>query len=134
MYDYIRENQLEEFPNIIEIMKSYSKGQHKAEVFRYYWLYLNGGIFMDDDLMIDNKLDFKNNTFISVKSYHLDLMNDYLFFCNELYKIYQKLKKYQNTFLLKEKRTKEFKEGVKIYYNNKHILTRWCYNKKILNV
>jgi len=166
MYNYIKENQLEEFPNIIKIMKSYSKGQHKADVFRYYWLYLNGGIFMDDDLMIDNKLDFQNNTFISVKSYHLNknllfngfiacskfnpiiykalqkcytthnitLMNEYHFFCIEFYKIYQELKKYQNTFLLQEKIKNEFKEGVKIYYNNKHILTHWCYNKKILNV
>ena len=72
MYKYISDNQLEEFPDIIDKIKSLSKGQHKADIFRYYWLYLNGGIFMDDDLMIEKKLDFDNCTFISVKSYHND--------------------------------------------------------------
>lgn len=72
MYKYISENQLEEFPNIINHIKSLSKGQHKADIFRYYWLYLNGGIFMDDDLMIEKKIELDNYTFISVKSYHND--------------------------------------------------------------
>jgi predicted O-methyltransferase YrrM len=70
MYKYIKNNQLEEFPDIINHIKSLTIGQHKADIFRYYWLYLNGGIFIDDDLIIEKKLDFKNNTFVSVKSYH----------------------------------------------------------------
>tara|TARA_B100001093_G_C26847297_1_gene1023462 strand:- start:318 stop:1544 length:1227 start_codon:yes stop_codon:yes gene_type:complete len=70
MYEYIKCNQLEEFPNMVNHIKSLTKGQHKADIFRYYWLYLNGGIFMDDDLMIEKKIDFDNNTFVSVKSYH----------------------------------------------------------------
>lgn len=70
MYLYIQNNQLEEFPNIINLIKSLSKGQHKADIFRYYWLYLNGGIFMDDDLMIEKIIDFNNNTLVSVKTYH----------------------------------------------------------------
>jgi len=49
MYKYMQNNQLEEFPNIINHIKSLTKGQHKADIFRYYWLYLNGGIFIDDD-------------------------------------------------------------------------------------
>ena len=163
MYRYIQNNQLEEFPNIINHIKSLTKGQHKADIFRYYWLYLNGGIFMDDDLMIEQKIDFKNNTFVSVKSYHtnknilfngfiacskfnpiiykalkqtyltinINLTNNYHLFCSQLYTIYQKLSPYQNTFLLQEIKDINFKDGVKSYYNEYHILTHWCYSKKI---
>ena len=163
MYKYIENNQLEEFPNLVNHIKSLTKGQHKADIFRYYWLYLNGGIFMDDDLMIEKKINFKNNTFVSVKSYHTnknilfngfiacskfnpiiynalkkcystsngDLINNYHLFCSQLYIIYQKLHKNQRTFLLQEKKSSEFIEGVKIYYNNVHFLTHWCYSKKI---
>lgn len=164
MYKYIQNNQLEEFPNLINYIKLLSKGQHKADIFRYYWLYLNGGIFIDDDLMIEKKINFKNNTFVSVKSYHtnknilfngfiacskfnpiiykalkqscstnnLQLEKNYHLFCSQLYIIYQKLHENQNTFLLQEKKDINFKEGVKSYYNNEHILTHWCYSKKIL--
>ena len=163
MYKYIQNNQLEEFPNIINHIKSLTKGQHKADIFRYYWLYLNGGIFIDDDLMIEKKIDFKNNTFISVKSYHINknllfngfiacskfnpiiykalkqsyltrnivLTNDYHLFCGQLYTIYKNLCSSQNTFLLQEIKDINFKDGVKSYYNNQHLLTHWCYSKKI---
>ena len=118
---------------------------------------------MDDDLMIEKKIDFNNNTFVSVKSYHNDknllfngfiacskfnpiiykalkqaystndinLKNNYYLFCSQLYTIYQKLNKNQNTFLLQEKKSPEFDEGVKIYFNNEHLLTHWCYSKTI---
>lgn len=164
MYEYIQNNQLEEFPNIINHIKSLIKGQHKADIFRYYWLYLNGGVFMDDDLMIEKKIDFKNNTFVSVKSYHtnknilfngfiacskfnpiiykalketystnyINLKNNYHLFCGQLYTIYQKLNKNQNTFLLQEKKNPKFVKGVKIYYNNEHLLTHWCYSKECI--
>ena len=163
MYKYIENNQLEEFHNIINHIKSLTKGQHKADIFRYYWLYLNGGIFMDDDLMIEKKINFKYNTFVSVKSYHTNqnilfngfiacskfnpiiykalkqtyftsntnLLQHYHLFCRQLYTIYQNLNKNQNTFLLQEKKSSEFIEGVKSYYNNEHLLTHWCYSKKI---
>ena len=163
MYKYIVNNQLEEFHNIINHIKSLTKGQHKADIFRYYWLYLNGGIFIDDDLMIEKKINFKYNTFVSVKSYHTNenilfngfiacskfnpiiykalkqtyftsntnLLQHYHLFCRQLYTIYQNLNKNQNTFLLQEKKSSEFIEGVKSYYNNEHLLTHWCYSKKI---
>tara|TARA_Y100000816_G_C26108204_1_gene589889 strand:- start:5586 stop:6785 length:1200 start_codon:yes stop_codon:yes gene_type:complete len=164
MYKYIQNYQLEEFPNLINHIKSLEKGQHKADIFRYYWLYLNGGIFIDDDLMIEKKIDFKNNTFVSVKSYHtnqnilfngfiacskfnpiiykalkqtyytnnIDLKKNYHLFCDQLYIIYQKLNKNQNTFLLQEIKDVNFKDGMKSYYNNEHLLTHWCYTKKII--
>lgn len=163
MYRYIQNNKLEEFPNIINHIKSLSMGQHKADIFRYYWLYINGGIFMDDDLMIEKEIDFKNNTFVSVKSYHTNknilfngfiacskfnqiiykalkqsyltsntnLLMNYHLFCGQFYTIYKNLNKNQNTFLLQEVKSPEFTEGVKSYYNNDHLLTHWCYSKKI---
>ena len=163
MYKYIQDNQLEEFPNLINHIKSLSKGQHKADIFRYYWLYLNGGIFMDDDLMIEKEIDFKNNTFVSVKTYHRDkdilfngfiactkfnpiiykalkkcyitnndvLIKNYHLFCSQIYIIYQELKKHQNTFLLQEVKISDSSPNVKSYYNNEHLLTHWCYSKKI---
>lgn len=163
MYKYIQNNQLEEFPNLINHITSLKKGQHKADIFRYYWLYLNGGIFIDDDLMIEKKIAFKNNTFVSVKSYHtnknilfngfiacskfnpiiykalkqtystrnIDLTNNYHLFCEQIYTIHKKLCAYQNTFLLQEIKDINFRDGVKSYYNNQHLLTHWCYSKKI---
>lgn len=163
MYKYIQNNQLEEFPNLINHIKSLTKGQHKADIFRYYWLYLNGGIFMDDDLMIEKKIDFKNNTFVSVKSYHTnknilfngfiacskfnpiiykalkkcyitynnDLINNYHLLCSQFYDIYQQINNNQKTFLLQERKDINFKDGVKSYYNNEHLLTHWCYSKHV---
>ena len=113
--------------------------------------------------MIEKKLDLKNYTFISVKSYHKNknilfngficcsrfnpiiykalkkcyytenkyLINNYHLFCEQFYKIHNNLKNNQNTLLLNEIKKDDFKEGVKSYYNDNHILTHWCYTKKI---
>jgi FkbM family methyltransferase len=48
---FFRDNPLPEFPNIIDVFHSFQDGGHKADLFRYYYLYLNGGFFMDSDLM-----------------------------------------------------------------------------------
>jgi hypothetical protein len=45
-------NPLPEFPDIILKFNSFEKGAHKADLFRYYYLYINGGVFMDSDAMI----------------------------------------------------------------------------------
>lgn len=45
-------NPLSEFPDIILKFNSFEKGAHKADLFRYYYLYINGGVFMDSDAMI----------------------------------------------------------------------------------
>lgn len=67
---YFNDNPLEEFPNIINIFKSFKKGCHRADIFRYYFLYINGGVFMDSDAMIytDINLIINNNSFVSVIS------------------------------------------------------------------
>lgn len=50
---YFNDNPIEEFPNIIDKFNSFTKGQHKADLFRYYFLYINGGIFLDSDAMLE---------------------------------------------------------------------------------
>jgi hypothetical protein len=76
--DYLNKNIIDEFPNLIEKFKSIKNGAHKADFFRYYFLYLNGGIYIDSDAMIKNNLeDFINDyNFFTVKSC---LNNDSLF-------------------------------------------------------
>jgi hypothetical protein len=48
---FFKDNALPEFPNIIDVFHSFKDGGHKADLFRYYYLYLNGGFFIDSDLM-----------------------------------------------------------------------------------
>ena len=64
-------NPIADLPNIIQKYNSFKKGAHKADLFRYYYLYINGGFFMDSDAMlyIDINYIVKNYNFVSVKSY-----------------------------------------------------------------
>ena len=32
-------------------------GTHRADLFRYYYLYINGGIFIDSDAMIETDIE-----------------------------------------------------------------------------
>jgi mannosyltransferase OCH1-like enzyme len=48
---------LKEFPNIAEVFHSFEKGEHKSDLFRYYFLYVKGGVFMDTDAMIEVDID-----------------------------------------------------------------------------
>jgi hypothetical protein len=50
--NFFNENPLEEFPNIVKVFESYPKQQHKADLFRYYFMYINGGVYLDSDAMI----------------------------------------------------------------------------------
>lgn len=52
IYKFFRDNPLPEFPNIKKVFDSFKDGGHKADLFRYYYLYLNGGFFIDSDVMV----------------------------------------------------------------------------------
>lgn len=56
------------FSNIIDVFRNTTAGPHKADLFRYYYLYYNGGVYMDTDLMPHVHLDniIKDYKFVSV--------------------------------------------------------------------
>lgn len=68
--EYFNNNKLEEFPDIIEIFNSIEQGEYKADMFRYYYLYINGGVFVDSDLELSKPLDkiIKKYNFFTVQS------------------------------------------------------------------
>lgn len=49
---FFDENYMEEFKDIKEVFTSFSKGEHRADLFRYYFLYCKGGIYLDTDAII----------------------------------------------------------------------------------
>ena len=67
---FFADNYLEEFGDIVAKFHSMPTGAHKADLFRYYFLYLYGGVFMDSDAMIQVDLDdiVGEHDFFTVKS------------------------------------------------------------------
>jgi lipopolysaccharide biosynthesis glycosyltransferase len=67
---FFQENPLEEFPEISEKFKALKNGEHKADLFRYYFLFVNGGVFLDSDAMIYAPITdiVKDYRFFSVRS------------------------------------------------------------------
>jgi len=67
---FFQENYLEEFKDVVAKFHSMYRGEYKADLFRYYYLYINGGVYMDTDAMIERDLDdiVKEYTFVSVNS------------------------------------------------------------------
>ena len=65
-------NPIKEFPNIIKKFKSIKCGSHKADLFRYYFIYIKGGVFIDDDAMLQYDMDYISGEyeFFSVDSFY----------------------------------------------------------------
>jgi mannosyltransferase OCH1-like enzyme len=51
MAKYLKDNAVEEFPLIVELFDKL-QGAHKSDLFRYYFLYKNGGVYIDTDAML----------------------------------------------------------------------------------
>jgi len=69
--DFFRNNPHPEFPNIATRFYQINNGAHRADLFRYYYLFINGGVFLDSDAMIYENIEsiIKDNSFVSVSSY-----------------------------------------------------------------
>src|SRR6185437_3728660 len=46
---FFQDNPMEEFPDIVDFFNNLHFGEHKADLFRYYFLYVNGGVYLDTD-------------------------------------------------------------------------------------
>lgn len=64
--DYFTNHASEEFPKLIQKFNSFDRGEHKADLFRYYFLYLNGGIFVDSDAIPTVPLDEVSKDYSSI--------------------------------------------------------------------
>ena len=54
---FFGENPVPEFPNVISKFYMLNYGEHRADLFRYYFLYVKGGVYMDLDAMIQYPID-----------------------------------------------------------------------------
>lgn len=55
--DFFIDNPIQDFPNPEVPYSCFESGAHRTDFFRYYFLYLNGGLFLDSDLMLYSKID-----------------------------------------------------------------------------
>ncbi len=95
MLDYIRSNPIEEFPDADERMLHYHAGSHRADFFRYFFLYQNGGAYVDSDLMIEKNIqaDIEFYDIITVRNSVMPAMFQGFLVCNKHNKIiYEALK------------------------------------------
>jgi mannosyltransferase OCH1-like enzyme len=67
---YLNENPSTEFSNLINVYNSFNNGANRADLFRYYYLYLNGGVYLDSDAILfkDINLIIQRYIFVSVIS------------------------------------------------------------------
>ncbi len=68
--EFLENNPRSEFPGAVDVFKRIKRGEHKADFFRYYFLYVKGGFFMDSDAMIYCPIDLVtlDYKFVSVNS------------------------------------------------------------------
>jgi mannosyltransferase OCH1-like enzyme len=78
---FFNENYIEEFKDIVKKFNNMPTGAHKADLFRYYYLYLNGGVFIDSDAMIEVNIedvvqDYEKQPFLLQDVKHLATLDE----------------------------------------------------------
>ena len=68
--EYFKNNPIPGFENIEDKFYSLRRGEHRADLFRYYYIYLEGGFFIDFDFKIVKDLN--------------EVIQDYDFVCSEI--------------------------------------------------
>jgi hypothetical protein len=68
--NFFKMNPIEDMPDIINKFYSFKNGAHRADLFRYYYLYVKGGFYLDSDAMVYHNMNdiIKNYEFVSVYS------------------------------------------------------------------
>ncbi len=64
---FFQENPDRQYPRIADVFHRFTGGPHRADLFRYYYLYKKGGVYIDSDLMLYDPLNgiLGKNTFVS---------------------------------------------------------------------
>ena len=67
---FFLDNPLDEFPDVQAKLDAMTIGAHKADLFRYYYIYAKGGVFVDSDARLEKNIQevCGNNSFFSVES------------------------------------------------------------------
>jgi hypothetical protein len=55
--EFIKKNPIDEFTDSLEVFHSLKVGAHKADFFRYYYIYVKGGVFLDSDAVLEKNLN-----------------------------------------------------------------------------
>jgi hypothetical protein len=81
--EFIKNNPIEYFNNSIELFNKIELNEHKIDFFKYYYLYLNGGLFINSKIKLEKNLNeiIKGYSFICVES----LLNNSSFFSGFVY-------------------------------------------------
>jgi hypothetical protein len=68
------------FSDITKIFDKIHVGPHKADFFRYYYLYKKGGVYMDTDLMLNTNIEeiIQDYKFVSVTSKPNEAFNGFI--------------------------------------------------------
>ena len=68
--EYMKKNPIDEFDKSVELFCSIPNGAHRADFFRYYILYLEGGVYVDSDLLLNRPIEeiIGDHSFVSVES------------------------------------------------------------------